>query len=85
MQDENGKKVTEKEKLKYALDHLSESLCLLYETETDVGHALAFMVDSAVKYGQVVYRGDNVLSASADYTRYENETLASHLAKKGEK
>lgn len=72
MKDEHGNKITEKELMQAALDHVAEALCLLYETETDTGHAAAFMCDSLVKYLQVVYRDHNVLSASADYTKYEN-------------
>lgn len=55
--DENGKLMTEEDKLREALDMLGDVSCLLYETETVEGIAAAFMVDSAVKYLQVVSRG----------------------------
>ncbi len=71
MKDENGKILTEGEKIKEALEHLSEACCFLFETESDAANALAFMVDAALKYGQVIYRGDNVLMAAADYNAYE--------------
>jgi len=73
MIDESGKEMTEKEIIKCALDHLSDTCCFLFETKSPEGHALAFMVDAALKYGQVIYRGDDVLIAAADYTAYEEE------------
>ncbi len=75
MTDENDKKLEEKELIKETLDNLANALCFVYETESNEGHALAFMVDSALKYGQVILRGHNVLSASADYTTYEQEVF----------
>lgn len=74
--------LSEQEIIKTALDHLAESLCWVYETKSPEGHALAFMVDSAVKYGQVIMRGDDVLLASADYTEYENEISRKHQESK---
>ena len=71
MIDENGIVLTEKEIIKDIMDMLSEALCPAYELESDDGYALAWMIDCALKYAQVIYRDDNVLSASADYTRYE--------------
>ncbi len=73
MKDENGNDVSEKDTIKAALDHLAEACCFAFETETDTGHAFAFMIDSAIKYGQCILRDDDVLSASADYTAYEND------------
>ena len=76
MKDENGKVMTEDEKLKAALDLLSDACCILFETQHEPSHALAFMVDSALKYGQVIYRGDDVLSAAADYSAYEEKRIS---------
>ena len=82
MNDENGNKVSEKEIIKVSLDMLAEACCLLFETESPEGHALAFMVDSAMKYGQVIYRDDNVLSAAADYTGYESRLYEEKMGEK---
>jgi len=71
MKNENGIEMTEKEILKEALDLMSDVCCLLYETQSDKAVAAAFMADSLIKYLQVIYRDDDVLSAAADYTAYE--------------
>ena len=73
-------KLTEEELIKEALNLMGEALCFAYETKTDAGHAFAFLLDNAIKYGQVIMRGDNVLSASADYTAYEN-SMVTRLSK----
>ena len=64
MIDENGVKLSDDELIKNALDHLAEACAFLFETEDREGHALAFMVDSALKYGEVVRRGEDVLLAT---------------------
>lgn len=71
MKDNLGIEITEKELIKKALCHLSDACSYLFETNSEAGNALAFMVDSSLKFGQVIYRGDDVLLASADYTKYE--------------
>lgn len=71
MKDEHGNIMTEKQILKITLDLLSDICCLLYETESDASIAAAYMADSLMKYIQVIYRGDDVLLASADYSNYE--------------
>ncbi len=73
MRDENGNELSEQEIIKDALNHLAEGLCFAYELQSDEGRAFAFMLDSVVKYGQVIMRGDDVLLAAADYTGYEQE------------
>lgn len=75
MINENGKKMTEKEILKESLDLMANVLCLLFETKSHKSVAAAFMADSLIKYLQVIYRGDDVLRASADYTAYEEEVF----------
>jgi hypothetical protein len=75
---EKGREMTDKEIISVALEHLSEACCFLFETESSEGNALAFMVDSALKYGQVVIRDDDPLSAAADYTAYENKKYNEH-------
>lgn len=50
---------------------LSDACCILFETNDEESHALAFMVDAALKYGTVISRGDNVLTAAADFSSYE--------------
>jgi hypothetical protein len=72
-------RLEEKEFIRDALDHLAEALCFAYETKTSEGNALAFMIDSAVKYGQVIYRDHDVLSAASDYTAYEDECYKEFL------
>ena len=71
--EENGnvRDLTEKEILKTALDHMAEALCFAFELQTPEGEAVAFMLDSVVKYAQVVYHGDSPKDASCDYTQYE--------------
>jgi len=73
MIDENGIEMTEQDILQAAIELMGEVLCLLYETESPQGNAAGFMADSLTKYLQVIIRGDDVLSASADYTAYEEE------------
>jgi len=69
--DENGKLMSEEDKIREALDMLADVLAMLYETESDQGHAAAFMADGLVKYLTVCLNGDNVLLAAADYQGYE--------------
>jgi hypothetical protein len=64
--------LSDNELLTIALGHIGESLCALYETKGKEYQALAFMVDSCVKLGTVLLNEDDILSASADYTAYEN-------------
>jgi hypothetical protein len=71
MIDENGTVLTEKEIIKDIMEILTEALCPAYELKSDNGHALAWMIDCALQYAKVIYRDFDVLSASADYTRYE--------------
>ncbi len=70
---ENGKHMSEKQLLKEALDLIADACCLLFETEEPESQAAAFMTDSVLKYLQVIYRDDDVLLASADYTAYEQK------------
>lgn len=78
----DGKEMTEKEMIKESLDLLSDACCFLFETESDVGQSLAFMVDSALKYGQVIYRDDRILDAACDYQAYEEEVYKRHMKEK---
>lgn len=71
MKHKNGEKLSDDELIKTALDHMAEALCFLFETQDREGQALAFMLDSAIKYGTVVLAGGDVLDASADFTRWE--------------
>lgn len=72
MKDENGNEMSDKDIIKESLDLMSDVCCLLFETNSDQAIAAAYMADSLIKYLQVIYRGDDVLSAAADYTGYEN-------------
>ncbi len=74
--DETGLEMTEKDILKEALELMSEVLGLLFETKTTAGNSAGFMADSLIKYLQVIYRDDDILLASADYTAYEEEVSA---------
>jgi hypothetical protein len=85
MKDENGKELSEKELIKDALGLLSEACVPLFETESIEGQALAFMVDSALKYGQVVYRDKDVLSAAADYNSFEEKLYEETMRKLNER
>lgn len=71
MQDENGNVMTEKQIISEAMDLMSNVTALLFETKSPEGHAAAFMADNLLKYLQVIYRDDNVLLATCDYTAYE--------------
>lgn len=82
MQDENGKEMTEEQLLDEAAQIMGDVCCFLFETESAEGHAAAFMADCLLKYLQVAKRGDNVLSAAADYTAYEQEVYNRKLAQK---
>lgn len=66
-------KLTEKELIFHALTDLSEAAAKGFELTTPEGKAFAFMIDTAMKYGQVVMRGDCPLHATCDYTAYEQE------------
>lgn len=69
------KELTEKELIHYALNDLSEALAKGFELKSPEGKAFAFMIDSAIKYGQVIKRNDCPLHATADYTTYEQEVF----------
>lgn len=71
--------IGEKEILKEALDQLGNILCFLYEVKSPEAVAATFMCDSLIKYMQVIHRGDNVLSATSDYTQYEEEVFQRKL------
>ena len=73
MKDENGNDVTDKELMKEALNHLANAICLLFEAESKELKQFCFVVDSALKLGQVIYRDDDPLDAACDYAEYENK------------
>jgi len=79
------KKLSEKKLLQEALFCLSDALTALYETKTKEGQSLCFMVDSCLKYGTVIFRGDNILDASADYSAYEEKQYLKDKKKKVKK
>tara|TARA_R110000868_G_scaffold257626_1_gene514906 strand:- start:259 stop:519 length:261 start_codon:yes stop_codon:yes gene_type:complete len=81
MLNEHGKEMTEKEKIKEALACLSEACFLLFETESVEGRQFAFVVDSALKLGQVIYNEDDPLDAASDYTAYEEYILNKNVVK----
>ena len=63
----------EKELIKEAMDSISDACCYLFETKSESGKALAFMADTLLKYGTVIYHGDDVLKAACDFQAYEEE------------
>lgn len=71
MKDHQGNELSELDIIKGALEHLAEAVGHLYETTSPEGHALAAMAEAALKYGTVISRGDDVLTAIADMTAYE--------------
>lgn len=73
MFDENGIKLTDKEILKGALDHMGEALCHLFETEEPIFQSVAFMLDSAIKLGTVIFNDGSILDASSNWEEYESE------------
>lgn len=73
MRDENGVTLTDKEILKEALNHMSEALCFLFETENELCQSIAFMLDSTIKLGTVIYNDGCILDASANWEAYERE------------
>jgi hypothetical protein len=78
----NGTEMTEKELIKEALNHISDACCFLFETDSSEGHALAFMCDSMLKYGQVIYNDDNPIDATSDFNAYEQRKFdAKHKSK----
>lgn len=79
MKNEHGIEMTEKEIIGESLKLMADVCCLLFETETDEGHAGAYMADSLLKYLQVVHREDDVLMAACDYTAYEEKRTQAHL------
>jgi len=73
MIDENGKKLEDKEILKGALDHMAEALGHLFETKSTLCQSLAFSLDSLIKLGTVIYHDDDILNASCNWEKYEDE------------
>jgi hypothetical protein len=65
--------MNERQLLKHALDHIAEAISALYETTTTEYQAFCFVVDSALKLGTVLYHGDSILDASANWESYEKE------------
>lgn len=66
-------KVSDKEIIKESIELLANACEMLFECEDDNTKSLAFMVDCALKYAQVIHRGDNILLAAIDYDKYELE------------
>lgn len=81
MKDENGVVLSENEILKTALDHIAEACCFLFELESDRGQAVAWMADSLLKYGNVVYNDDCPIMASCDYQKYEERKYQEKVKK----
>lgn len=73
MIDENGIKLTDKEILKGALDHMAEALCHLFETDHPIFQSIAFMLDSTIKLGTVILNDGSILDASSNWEKYESE------------
>ena len=71
MKDENGKELSEKEIIHEILSQLSNICCFAFELESDQGQSFAWLIDSAIKYGTIIYNGDNVLLAACDFAKYE--------------
>lgn len=65
--------MTEKQLIHFALNDLAEALAKGFELKSPEGKAFAFMIDCAIKYGQVIKHDDCPLHATADYTAYEQE------------
>jgi hypothetical protein len=82
MRHEDGHKMTEKEILKESMYLMTEVNCLLFETTTDNGIAAAWMADSLIKYLQVIYHGDDVLLAAAEYKEYEEKIYQKFMQEK---
>lgn len=67
MQDENGKEMSDEEITQIGVDLLSDACCFLYEVEDEQVIALAFMVDSALRYAQAIMNDrDPRLSADVE-------------------
>lgn len=71
MIDTNGNEIEDEELIKESMDLLASACEMLFETTSNEGKSLAFMVDCALKYAQVIHRGHDILMAATDYDQYE--------------
>jgi len=58
---ETKEALSNEEVFKTGMDHLAESACWFFEVETPEGKAMAFMVDSLLRYGERVVKGLDIL------------------------
>ncbi len=65
--------LSEREIFKFAMEHLSEALALLYESETDPGIAAAMMVDKTIQYMFTIQNGDDPRNTCSNFSKYEHE------------
>jgi ABC-type Fe2+-enterobactin transport system substrate-binding protein len=73
MKNEKGVELKEEQLIKLAMDDLMSACECLFETNTEEGHAAAFMADNLLKYLTTIYHGKSVLSAATDYNDIEQE------------
>ncbi len=79
MRDENGIELSDREVLHEALNHMADALAFLFETDDPLYKSLAFMLDSVIKLGTVIYNDpDRILDATAVWQSYEDELYHRH-------
>lgn len=57
----------EADRLKLALEHLSEATGFFFALKSDKGRACAFMADNLIKYAQAMYYGADPFDDEEDY------------------
>jgi len=55
MIDEKGVELSDRDLLRGGLELIADACCQLYEIESAEGHAVAYMADAVLRYGQAVY------------------------------
>jgi hypothetical protein len=81
MRYRNGEKVSDEQLLKDGLGHISEGSAFLFEIESDVGKALAFMVDNLIRYGEHILNNRDPRCSEEFYNDIESRKRLSEMSK----
>lgn len=74
--------MTQKELLKNCLDILAEANASVFELKSREGKALAFLLDSALKYGTILYHDKDFIDGTVRFDKVEEEIYKEHLQNK---
>jgi len=81
MNNPDGSKTSQKDLLKFSLDHLANAASFAFEMEDDVGRLYAIIIDNAIKIGTTMYYEKEFLRIASDYNEMEEEIYRERQAK----